>query len=141
MGEIFRLLSDYIEKNQLGDIFISPIDMKLSEQDGYQPDLVYIRKDNLNIVKMNYIDGIPDIIIEVISLGSKEIDRGWKKETAERFGVYEYWLVNPLDEELEIYSLVEGKYEKTGQFSKEASIISKMVGFENIDFSFDRISK
>ena len=44
VGKIFKVLSDYVERNDLGEVFIAPIDVVLSEKDVVQPDVVFVKK-------------------------------------------------------------------------------------------------
>jgi Uma2 family endonuclease len=55
----------------------------------------------------------PDVVVEVISPGTAKNDLGRKKATFARFGVPEYWLLDPHVERLERYSLAKGAYRRT----------------------------
>lgn len=62
-------------------------------------------------IKKNFISGAPDFIVEVISPSTKRRDITVKKDIYERYGVKEYWLINPRDESIEVYLLQDGKYQ------------------------------
>ena len=72
----------------------------------YIPDLMIVCDKS----KYGHIEGAPDLIIEILSPSTKKRDITVKKDTYERFGVKEYWIVNPADRSIEVYHLVEDKY-------------------------------
>lgn len=79
------------------------------EENHLIPDLLVVcDKDK---IKKNFIQGAPDFIVEVLSPSTKRRDITVKKDLYERYGVKEYWLINPKDESIEVYLLHEGKYQ------------------------------
>ena len=89
------LLTEYVEKNDLGEVFYSPIDVYFDEEDVFQPDIVFISKARLDIIGEIKIEGPPDLIIEILSPSTAYYDLGRKYEVYERSGVKEYWVVHP----------------------------------------------
>jgi len=83
--------------------FIAPLDVRLSETDVVQPDILIVCDEKK--IQDNYIDGAPDVAIEVISPGSLKHDRLRKFNLYARFGVQEYWLVSPQNTLVEIFQL------------------------------------
>ena len=61
-------------------------------------------------IKRTYIDGAPDLVVEVLSPGTAKNDRGYKKSVYESSGVPEYWIVDPLHKFIEVYLLQGGRY-------------------------------
>ena len=57
------------------------------------------------------IHGVPDLIVEVLSRSTMKKDIGIKKEIYERNGVKEYWIINPWSKTIEVYHLVDCKFE------------------------------
>ena len=55
-------------------------------------------------------EGVPKLIVEVISPSSVKRDRIEKRALYERMGVAHYWLIDPKNKNLEIYNLVDGIY-------------------------------
>jgi Uma2 family endonuclease len=72
---------------------VSPMDVILSDDTILQPDLLYVSKTRRGIVKER-IQGAPDLVIEIIS-GSARRDRIEKLDLYARYGVGEYWIVDP----------------------------------------------
>lgn len=82
------------EKTGGGVGFYAPIDVVLDDQNIVQPDLIYLAKDRLRQVG-DRIDGPPSLVIEVLSPSTSNRDRQEKLELYARFGVPEYWIVDP----------------------------------------------
>jgi len=136
--KISYLIENYLEKNPIGDVSIAPRDVKLDETLTYQPDILYISKERFNINKKRYVDGSPDFIIEVVSKGTLTHDAGQKFNDYEKYGVKEYWIMNPDDLEVsEFYYLIDGKYE---QFEPEKNIIKSRV-IENFEINLEELEK
>ena len=89
-----RLLP-FIEQNDLGELFVAPSDVLLSAHDILQPDLFYVSKRRAKIVTEKNVQGAPDLVIEILSPGTRRIDEGIKLDRYERLGVEEYWMLYP----------------------------------------------
>jgi Uma2 family endonuclease len=75
--------------------FVAPTDVKLSEQDVVQPDVLVVC--NQDMITETHIDGAPDLVVEVLSPGTAARDLRQKKSLYERAGVREYLLIDPLE--------------------------------------------
>lgn len=102
-GRLFRLFSHFVEENVLGEVFVSPIDVHLSEHDTPQPDLVFVAKERAEIVGAQEIEGAPDLVAEVLSPSTGYYDLRGKKRLYERTGVKEYWIVDPVEGSVEVH--------------------------------------
>ena len=76
-------------------------------------------------MKAQHFEGGPDLIIEIISPDSQSRDRREKFLEYQKTGVREYWIVDPLSELVEAYSLGrDGKFklitEKSGRIASKA---------------------
>ncbi len=99
-----------IELTNRGVVFDAPVDLQLTEFDIVQPDLVVVLADNKDILTHPKIDGVPDLVIEILSPSNPKHDRDLKKQLYQRVGIPEYWIVDPLNEAIEQYVLSGGKY-------------------------------
>ena len=88
-------------------IMESPIDVILSETETRQPDLLMIHRSREHIIAEHAIIGPPDLVAEIISPSSAKRDRTMKKDSYARFGVLEYWIVDPANRTLEQYVLLQ----------------------------------
>lgn len=105
------LLGSYVKEKKMGKLFASPIDVFLDNYNAFQPDLVFISTENQHIITNDGIVGVPDLIIEIISPSSVIRDRVNKKNVCDRLKVKEYWIIDPQNQEIEIYSVQNGRYE------------------------------
>lgn len=106
MGQFYN----YQSKDQLGIFFVSPVDVFLDNKNAVQPDIVFVSNQNKSILKEDAIYGAPDLVIEVLSPGSKKFDLDKKKKIYEKFGVKEYWIVDPDSKESMGFQLKRKKF-------------------------------
>ena len=104
------VLSFFIESQSLGKLLIAPFKVKLNDGYGPEPDLAFVTTANKERLKKNYLDGAPDLVIEIISPESFNRDRGKKFLAYETAGVPEYWLIDPWRKQAEFYQLDENGY-------------------------------
>ena len=101
---LIRLLGDYTEALDLGEILADPFNMKLGGSlAGRAPDIAFVRTGRLALVRDQFLDGPADLVIEVISPGTERIDRGDKFAEYQAGGVPEYWILDPHREVAEFY--------------------------------------
>ncbi len=93
-----------------GEGFPAPLDVVLSPRDVVEPDLLFIAKDRLGMVTEENVQGAPDLVVEVISEGSRHRDAITKRHIYERHGVRFYWLVDPEEETVRVFELKDGAY-------------------------------
>ena len=112
IGKLYFSISLYLQKQPNGQLYLSPLDVILEE--GFnvvQPDLIYIKKENLSIFQPNgHIHGVPDLLIEIVSASSVSRDTFEKYNIYEKYGVSEYWIIFPEQKVVEVFVLKEGKY-------------------------------
>jgi len=97
-----------------GIVMMSPIDIVFTEHNVLQPDICFFQASRSHFVNPDKVTrAAPDVVVEVISPGTVWNDLGRKKATFARFGVPEYWLLDPHIDRIERYSLLAGEYERT----------------------------
>jgi Uma2 family endonuclease len=82
----------------------------LGEDDYVQPDIVFIRRERGNNVTDRGIEIPPDLVVEVLSPSTAFRDRGLKRDRYARFGVPEYWIIDPNVRRVEVYHLAVDPY-------------------------------
>ena len=82
-----------IARRSGGIALCAPMDVVFSDDTILQPDLLYVAQDRRNIVKRR-VEGSPDLVIEIIS-GTSRRDRVEKLDLYARYGVAEYWIIDP----------------------------------------------
>jgi Uma2 family endonuclease len=103
-------LDEFVRTTKAGTVFVSPLDVVLSEHRVIQPDLFFISNANRGIIQ-THIRGVPDLAVEVISRGSWKRDRVEKKALYEQVGIAEYWIVDPESRSIEVFALTKGVYQ------------------------------
>lgn len=106
----FTVLNFYVQKFDLGEINGGTTTVRLSKYQGPEPDIFFVSKSRLGIVGEKFIDGPPDLCIEVISKSSRQRDRGRKFVLYAEHGVKEYWIVDPLRFTIEFYENHDGEW-------------------------------
>ena len=81
----------------------SPMDVKLSDMDIVQPDVLVVCRSSQ--IKATHIEGAPALVIEILSDSSERHDRGIKMRLYAARGVPEVWLVKPYPSMVEVYRL------------------------------------
>lgn len=87
------VLHFYVKKNQLGQVRTAPLDVKLTENDTVQPDILFIKKERESLID-GIVKGAPDVIVEILSPSNDAKEMSYKKYIYEVSGVKEYWVIN-----------------------------------------------
>jgi Uma2 family endonuclease len=112
LANIFRQIDAYVLKENIGELFISPIDVYLDEVSNVvQPDILFLEHNGRTEVSRNGIHGTPTLIVEILSPGNSNHDIVIKKLLYERFGVKEYWIVEPESKQTTGFYLQDGIYQ------------------------------
>jgi Uma2 family endonuclease len=89
----------------------SPIDIVFSDYDVLQPDVVYFQPSRAHLIDLDHaIRHAPDLCVEILSPSTEATDRGRKLQMFARYGVPEYWIVDPVNECIEVHRLEAGSY-------------------------------
>jgi Uma2 family endonuclease len=103
LGHLHLDLGAYVEANGLGQAFFAPLDVILSDYDVVEPDLLFVSTERLARIGGPYIHAAPDLVVEVLSPGTRRIDATKKLRLYENFGVAEYWMIDPEAEWVDVY--------------------------------------
>ncbi|QJD86880.1 Uma2 family endonuclease [Cohnella herbarum] len=120
---------------QDGIILMAPMDVHFDEENILQPDILYIRTENKEIIRDGYVYGVPDLVVEILSDSTARNDKTIKKATYERFGVQEYWLIEPVYRLVDQFALVEGEYRLLATWTEEDRLVSSSVPCLSIELS------
>ncbi|MBX9784478.1 MAG: Uma2 family endonuclease [Chitinophagaceae bacterium] len=119
----------YVQGNNLGECVTAPMDVFFDDRNALQPDILFISKENLSIVNKGKIKGSPDLIIEVLSPGNKKHDTERKKAIYEKFGIKEYFIVDPETKETITWYLIDGKFIKQQSTKIKSKLLKKTFTF------------
>ena len=113
---LLTVLHVYTEEKGLGEVFGSRTTMRVDDENGYEPDVLFIRADRLGILDVKDAKAPVDLAVEIVSPSSGKRDRETKFEGYERVGVPEYWLVDPVRREAAFYRLDGEPYAPGGTY-------------------------
>ena len=120
-------LMAYLQANRQGEVFVAPYDVVFSRFDIVEPDLVYISKERAGIITRRNVQGAPDRVVEVLSESTADIDRTTKLKLYSRFGVREFWVIDPETPAAEIHRAGEKGLELAASLSSEGSWASPLL--------------
>jgi len=126
-------LHRFVKENKLGRVFVSPIDIVLTQHRVVQPDIVFIAAANQGIIQ-DRIRGVPDLAVEVVSESSWRRDRIEKKALYEQFGLPEYWIVDEESRTIEVFALVKGVYQLHSRGTGTEAAKSKLLSGFKVSF-------
>ena len=90
------LLGQFILERKLGRLTVNKVSYRLSDTNAFEPDLAFVSTDRSDRIKRGYVDGPPDLAIEIVSPESVQRDYEDKRQRYEEAGVLEYWIIDPL---------------------------------------------
>jgi Uma2 family endonuclease len=117
LGNLFLSVSIHVRAGNLGRVYVAPFDVVFAERTALQPDLLFVSEKRLGIIGPEYVLGAPDLVVEILSPYRLSYDRVTKLEQYAFYGVSEYWVVDPIAENVDIHVLVDRRYELKGVFT------------------------
>jgi Uma2 family endonuclease len=124
LGNLYVLLRQHLARKKAGRLFIAPFDVVFDSENTVQPDLVFVAAANVGIIKKRAIFGAPDLLVELLSPSSIQRDCLDKKALYARFGVKEYWIGDPANNSMEIFTLRGGRYQRLCAAKNKGKLVS-----------------
>ena len=112
IGRIHAMILGHCDKTKIGDVYIAPSDVYLDDENVVQPDIYFVSNANLSILTDAGAEGAPDMIIELLSPSNAYYDLRAKLQLYEKYGVKEYFIVDPEDNMVIAYKLTKGRYKE-----------------------------
>jgi Uma2 family endonuclease len=110
VGNLLIVLSHHIDEHGLGTLLPGRCDVKLSEFTTFEPDLLFVAREREAIIQPAFVAGPPDLVVEVLSPTTAHLDWGSKRQLYAKYGIANYWLIEPLSRTFQAFVLVEGGY-------------------------------
>ncbi len=131
-SKLLSTFNRFVDDKELGIVFSSPTAVILSDESAPQPDLIFLSQDKMSLFDPEWgIKGSPDLVVEIISPSSYKRDHFTKKKLYAQYGIKEYWIVDPLNQSIEIYKLKKKTYELHAIGVEEEKVTSNVLkGFE-----------
>jgi len=128
---LFLILNSFIEQRKLGELLYAPCDVIFDRKNVVQPDIIFVSKQNEGIFRNGRIFGAPDLLIEIISPNSINMDRVIKMKKYLQFKVPEYWIIDPAKRTVEIFCLENNEYNRHSFAVDKGKVDSKQIkGFK-----------
>ena len=125
--QLSRVLGNFVETRGCGEVYVAPFDVVFSFHDVVEPDILYVSKERAAVVTEKNVQGAPDLVVEVLSESTAKIDRTTKLKLYARYGVAEYWVIDPATYSAEIYQLAPGGYELAALLDSSQSLTSPLL--------------
>lgn len=125
--ELAAALREHVRRGGLGQVYLAPVDVVLSDLDVVQPDLCFIRAERLGIVQEMRIVGCPDLVVEILSRSTAARDRTLKRRLYDRYGAVEYWMVDPDARSLEVLARGSSGLETVQVFPEGSEMTSPLL--------------
>ncbi len=129
-GKLYLLIANFVLSNNLGEVRYSPLGVRLGPGIVRQPDIVFMsNKHKRRITNKRW--GLPDLVLEIISKGTKRHDKVNKFKEYQKAGVPEYWIVDPFQQTIGVFTLENGFYVSFGKWGVGEIAHSKLLaGFQ-----------
>lgn len=126
-ANIEYMIQSYLENHPIGECYHAPFDVFMSDTSIVQPDIILVRRENADRFSDAGLEGAPDLIVEILSDSTEEIDRGPKRILYAKHGVEEYWIVDQHAERIEVYRLRENANQPQRIYTKTESLTTSLM--------------
>jgi Uma2 family endonuclease len=120
-------------RNKKCQVFPAPTDVKLSDEDIVQPDVLVVCEPEK--IRPTHIEGAPTLVVEVLSPSTEVHDRLRKMALYARAGVKEVWLVSPVARIVEVFVFKGAVYVRAGAYTKGDALRSRAFPKLNVDLN------
>lgn len=110
-----------------GVVFGSNLDTRVDSGNVVQPDVQVFLPGHLDRIGKRFVEGPPDVAVEVSSPSTKGRDRLRKRALYERFGVEEFWIVDLDHDVIEVYRLGPNGYGDPVRFARGDTVTTPLL--------------
>lgn len=132
--QIARTLFTQIDDTGVGLTVWAPLGVFMPGCDPVQPDVVVVRTEHLDIIQQRRINGVPALLVEVLSPGNPDTDTEIKRRAYARAGVPEYWIVRPAQRDVLVYAQPDaelGDYAASLRVDPDGELASSALPFRS----------
>ena len=120
-----------------GEALVAPFDVKLTDRDVVEPDVLYFGREARRRIEQRYVQSAPDLVVEVSSPTTRRVDLVRKRDLYVRFGVPEYWFVDLDADRVEVFHLADGRYGPSSLLGRADTLKSSLL--PGLELSVDAI--
>ncbi|HET9360841.1 MAG TPA: Uma2 family endonuclease [Vicinamibacterales bacterium] len=118
---LILLIGGWLEHNPIGQLFHAPFDVVFSKFDVVEPDLLYLSNARAaESLTPQHVRGVPELVIEIGSPGTRQRDETVKRRLYERSGVSEYWVADPEIDTIRVYRREGDQFARVVELSADA---------------------
>jgi Uma2 family endonuclease len=117
----------YLRDTGFGKVFDAPFDVYLDETNVYQPDLIVVLNDRLVILTEAGAEGAPNLVVEILSPKTRNLDLEQKRKAYPRFGVQELWIIDPESKETIQYCFASDGSASISRVDETGSLTSLLL--------------
>lgn len=114
-AQVVLALGGFVLRRALGLCFESSQGFQLPSGDNVSPDFSFVSNerwgDGRRAPGISYLELVPDLVVEVVSLATVSRDRGEKKAIYEQNGVREYWVIDPRARDVTVFRRRAGRFD------------------------------
>ncbi len=134
-----QALMGILEHAGHGELFFAPYLVEFpGTADRVQPDILFVSKERWGIITKNQVLGAPDLVVEILSPSTAHRDRGIKLDLYARRGVREYWIVDPVDDVVDVWRFGEQPGHERFEGKLPVRLGSQEMGVIDLDEVFSR---
>lgn len=115
-GMVAHALIGWVTEKRLGRVLIAPCDVIFDQATVVQPDILYVSTPRSSIITRRAVEGVPDLVVEILSDATRQRDRSAKKALYARYGVSRYWIIDPEARTFEVYALHDNDLRPIGTY-------------------------
>lgn len=128
-------LHSFVDDRDLGEVYSAPFDVVLSDLDVVQPDLLFVSRERLHIITAANVRGAPDLVVEIRSPSTGNRDWTIKRDLYARYGVKEYWVVDPVGRQVWVMALGNEGFDEIGSYGAGDVLTSPTLEGLSIDLN------
>ena len=134
------LLGSHLRQHRTGRLFTAPFDVVFSDFDVVEPDLLFVSKARQHdVLTAKHVRGAPDLVVEIGSPSTRRRDETIKRRLYERFGVSEYWVVDPELDEGRVYRRAGDRFERVALLARELADVLTSPLFPGLELRLAEI--
>ena len=121
LGRLHLLIGSWLEAHAIGHVFFAPFDVVFTPFDVVEPDLLFLSNARAAAaLTPQNVRGVPELVVEITSPGTRKRDETIKRRLYERAGVSEYWVVDPELDLVRVYRREGEGFSRAVELSREA---------------------
>ena len=134
------LIGGWLERNPIGKLFHAPFDVVFSKYDVVEPDLLYLSNARASdALTPLHVHGVPELVIEIGSPGTRKRDETVKRRLYERTGVLEYWIVDPEIDTIRVYPRETDRFARVVELSADGNDVLTTPLLPGLEIPLSRV--